>query len=66
MARRKVFSWGRTRRAVTIYISFKGKIVGRLPRKHVVFYDGPSKKHGHLRDGRPVVYKKGKWIFKMD
>jgi len=40
-----------------------GKIIGRLPRKYVVFFDGASKTYGHLRDGRPVVYKNGRWVY---
>ena len=62
MGRKKTFNWGKTSARV-IYICQRGKIIGTLSKKHVVYYDGPSKKYGHLKDGRPVVYKDGKWIY---
>ena len=67
VGKRKTFSWGRTPKSVTVYIASKnGRIIGRLTRKHIIFYEGPSKKRGRLRDGRPVSYRNGKWIYKID
>jgi len=64
--RRKTFSFGRTKSAVRVYVKMKGRIVDRLPRKHIVFYDTADKRVGHLRDGRPVIYEDGKWIYYAD
>jgi len=58
MVRKK--RYGRTNRAVNVYIKKNGKIINKLPRKHIVFYDTPDKRIGHLRDGRPVIYENGK------
>ena len=61
----KTFSYGRTERAQTIFIMKDGKIVDKMSRKHVVFFDGFDRVRGHLRDGRPVVFRDGKWIYEI-
>lgn len=61
---KRVFSYGRTPSAVPIYVLFRDGSFRKLSGKyHVVYYDSRERTKGHLKDGRPVVYIDGKWVY---